>query len=84
MVLHNGRPNLAPADLARVLTPTLLLVGGDEEPEISQNRPLLDQLGAADKHFVLVPIACQGPITLVVWRRWPDWRRSGSPRTPSR
>ncbi len=38
VVSRGGRPDLAGADLARVTAPTLLLVGGRDEPVIAMNR----------------------------------------------
>ena len=61
VVLQNGRPNLPAAALVRVLTPTLILVGGDEEPDINLNEPIVEQLGTTDKQFVVVPVAALGP-----------------------
>jgi putative phosphoribosyl transferase len=52
---RGGRPDLAGADLPRVIAPTLLVVGGDDEVVIPLNRDALAQLAAEEKHLVLVP-----------------------------
>ncbi|WP_204292110.1 dienelactone hydrolase family protein [Micromonospora gifhornensis] len=46
VVSRGGRPDLAGAALGQVRAPTLLLVGGLDEPVISLNRHALDQLTA--------------------------------------
>jgi len=90
VVLHNGRPNLIRAELTRVTTPTLILVGGDEEPDDGLDRPLFEQLGATEKQFVVVPVSAQGtnqPGGLgevshlaAEWLLAPEHRATGSPR----
>lgn len=44
VVSRGGRPDLAMTDLARVLAPTLLIVGGDDEAVIELNRKAYDRL----------------------------------------
>lgn len=44
VVSRGGRPDLAGAALARVRAPTLLIVGGNDEPVIELNREALAQL----------------------------------------
>src|SRR5204862_7742575 len=61
VVLHNSRPDLTNVRLAEVAAATLILVGGDEEPEMGQNPFLLGQLRVADKQLTLVPVSAQGP-----------------------
>jgi dienelactone hydrolase len=45
VVSRGGRPDLAAPVLDRVRAPTLLIVGGDDEPVLSLNRAALAQLG---------------------------------------
>jgi alpha-beta hydrolase superfamily lysophospholipase len=54
VVSRGGRPDLAGPALARVLTPTLLIVGGDDEPVLSLNRAALAQMGPGHR-LVVVP-----------------------------
>ena len=44
IVSRGGRPDLAIPRLSGVLAPTLLIVGGEDEPVISMNREALDYL----------------------------------------
>jgi putative phosphoribosyl transferase len=44
VVSRGGRPDLAKAYLSRVQTPTLLIVGGEDEPVISLNQLAFDEL----------------------------------------
>lgn len=55
VVSRGGRPDLAGDALSAVKAPTLLLVGGDDEPVIGLNRKALDRLGAPEKKLVIVP-----------------------------
>ncbi|HET9424714.1 MAG TPA: dienelactone hydrolase family protein [Gemmatimonadaceae bacterium] len=55
VVSRGGRPDLAGAALARVEAPTLLIVGGDDEPVIGMNRSALAQLAARTKRLEIVP-----------------------------
>jgi putative phosphoribosyl transferase len=54
IVSRGGRPDLAEAHLARVTTPTLLLVGGDDAPVIEMNRTALARLTGV-KDLVIIP-----------------------------
>ncbi len=54
VVSRGGRPDLAEAYLSSVTAPTLLIVGGDDEPVIEMNRTAYQFL-ACPKHFVIVP-----------------------------
>jgi putative phosphoribosyl transferase len=54
VVSRGGRPDLAGAALARVRTPTLLIVGGLDTAVIELNRQALAQL-AGEKKLVIVP-----------------------------
>jgi putative phosphoribosyl transferase len=49
VVSRGGRPDLAGEALARVRTPTLLIVGGDDAPVIQMNREALGRLRAPAK-----------------------------------
>ncbi len=55
VVSRGGRPDLAGDALPAVRTPTLLIVGGDDEPVIALNEEALDRLGAAVQRLVIVP-----------------------------
>jgi len=55
VVSRGGRPDLAGEALPRVLAPTLLIVGGRDEPVIGLNRMALERLGASEKQLVIVP-----------------------------
>jgi putative phosphoribosyl transferase len=54
IVSRGGRPDLAGAALTRVRTPTLLIVGGNDEQVIELNRAALVQL-RCEKQLVIVP-----------------------------
>ncbi len=54
VVSRGGRPDLAGDALAKVLAPTLLIVGGDDVPVIGLNRQALALL-PAEKELVIVP-----------------------------
>jgi dienelactone hydrolase len=54
IVSRGGRPDLAGPALAHVRAPTLLIVGGHDEPVIDLNRAALRQLGC-EKHLEIVP-----------------------------
>jgi pimeloyl-ACP methyl ester carboxylesterase len=45
VVSRGGRPDLAGSDLERVRAPTLLIVGGDDEPVLSWNRQAGRRIG---------------------------------------
>lgn len=55
MVSRGGRPDLAGGALPRVAAPTLLIVGGNDEPVIGMNREAMKELGSAVKKIVIVP-----------------------------
>jgi pimeloyl-ACP methyl ester carboxylesterase len=55
IVSRGGRPDLAGRALAYVRTPTLLIVGGDDEPVILLNREAMAELRSATKKMVIVP-----------------------------
>ncbi len=55
VVSRGGRPDLAEDALLSVQAPTLLIVGGDDEPVISMNRAALAKLKCPDKKLVIVP-----------------------------
>jgi putative phosphoribosyl transferase len=54
VVSRGGRPDLAGPALAQVAAPTLLIVGGNDEPVIGLNRMALDQL-TGPKRLVIIP-----------------------------
>ncbi|MGH7445879.1 MAG: dienelactone hydrolase family protein, partial [Longimicrobiales bacterium] len=49
VVSRGGRPDLAGPALARVVAPTLLIVGGDDTPVIEMNRDAMEQMSAEVK-----------------------------------
>jgi putative phosphoribosyl transferase len=55
VVSRGGRPDLAKDALDAVRAPTLLIVGGDDEPVISMNREALAKLNCPDKKLVIIP-----------------------------
>jgi putative phosphoribosyl transferase len=55
VVSRGGRPDLAGDALPAARAPTLLIVGGDDEPVIGMNEEALAQLGAPVKKLVIVP-----------------------------
>jgi dienelactone hydrolase len=54
VVSRGGRPDLADAALPQVQAPTLLIVGGNDEPVIGLNRQALAQL-RCEKDLIIVP-----------------------------
>jgi putative phosphoribosyl transferase len=56
VVSRGGRPDLAGEALSHVATPTLLIVGGEDEPVIGMNREALAQL-RSEKEIEVVPDA---------------------------
>ncbi len=54
VVSRGGRPDLALDSLAKVKAPTLLIVGGDDEPVIRMNREAIAKMKAECK-LVIVP-----------------------------
>jgi pimeloyl-ACP methyl ester carboxylesterase len=54
VVSRGGRPDLARASLPLVAAPTLLIVGGDDQPVIEMNRAALSEL-RAEKELRIVP-----------------------------
>lgn len=55
IVSRGGRPDLAGGALAEVRAPTLLIVGGNDEPVIEMNRQALVKLGSEDKNLLIIP-----------------------------
>jgi dienelactone hydrolase len=55
VVSRGGRPDLAGNALPAVQAPTLLIVGGNDEPVIALNETALDRLGARIKRLMVVP-----------------------------
>jgi len=55
VVSRGGRPDLAEDALHSVPAPTLLIVGGNDEPVIGMNRSALAQLRCSEKKLVIVP-----------------------------
>jgi len=55
VVSRGGRPDLAKDALDAVRAPTLLIVGGDDEPVINMNREALAKLNCPDKKLVIIP-----------------------------
>jgi len=57
IVSRGGRPDLAGDALPQVSTPTLLIVGGDDEPVIGMNEWAFKRLSSPVKELVIVPRA---------------------------
>jgi pimeloyl-ACP methyl ester carboxylesterase len=56
VVSRGGRPDLAGPALRKVQAPTLLIVGGNDEPVIDLNEEALDQMEqGSEKKLVIVP-----------------------------
>jgi putative phosphoribosyl transferase len=55
IVSRGGRPDLARESLSAVHAPTLLIVGGNDDPVIDLNEVALDKVRAPIKDFVIVP-----------------------------
>jgi pimeloyl-ACP methyl ester carboxylesterase len=55
VVSRGGRPDLAGESLAGVRAPTLLIVGGNDEPVIGMNREALERIGCRESKLVIVP-----------------------------
>ncbi len=55
IVSRGGRPDLAGRALTKVCAPTLLIVGGDDEPVIAMNRDALQKLQSCEKKMIIVP-----------------------------
>ena len=55
VVSRGGRPDLAEDALDAVRAPTLLIVGGDDEPVIGMNREAMARLRHAVKELVIIP-----------------------------
>ena len=55
VVSRGGRPDLAEDALDAVRAPTLLIVGGDDEPVIGMNRRALARLPHVEKRLVVIP-----------------------------
>jgi putative phosphoribosyl transferase len=55
IVSRGGRPDLAGPALARVTSPTLLLVGALDTAVVGMNRTAFDRVAARDKELVIVP-----------------------------
>lgn len=55
VVSRSGRPDLAGDALGSVIAPTLLLVGGDDDPVIGLNEDALRQLRCSNKKMIIIP-----------------------------
>jgi putative phosphoribosyl transferase len=55
VVSRGGRPDLASGALGSVKVPTLLIVGGSDQPVLQLNRRALTELGCADKRLTIIP-----------------------------
>jgi putative phosphoribosyl transferase len=54
VVSRGGRPDLADAYLSSVTAPTLLIVGGNDDPVVEMNRLAYERL-TCEKHMIIVP-----------------------------
>lgn len=55
VVSRGGRPDLAAKALGAVHAPTLLIVGGNDEPVVGMNRRALEALACNDKKLLIIP-----------------------------
>jgi len=55
VVSRGGRPDLAEDFLGSVQAPTVLIVGGEDEPVIGMNQSAFEKLRGAEKKLVIVP-----------------------------
>jgi dienelactone hydrolase len=55
VVSRGGRPDLAGPSLAKVTTPTLLIVGGLDTPVIEMNRDAMKQMRSSEVKLEIVP-----------------------------
>jgi putative phosphoribosyl transferase len=55
VVSRGGRPDLAGEALGSVQAPTLLIVGGNDEPVITLNQQALAELRCREKRLVIIP-----------------------------
>jgi putative phosphoribosyl transferase len=55
IVSRGGRPDLADEALGSVRAPTLLVVGGNDQPVIAMNREALAKLNCPDKKLIIIP-----------------------------
>jgi putative phosphoribosyl transferase len=55
VVSRGGRPDLAGEALGSVQAPTLLIVGGNDEPVITLNQQALAELDCREKKLVIIP-----------------------------
>jgi putative phosphoribosyl transferase len=55
VVSRGGRPDLAGTALANVTAPTLLIVGGHDEPVIDMNRDAMSRMTSAHVEVTIVP-----------------------------
>lgn len=55
VVSRGGRPDLAGSALGSVRAPTLLIVGGNDEPVIEMNQDALAKLSCREKKLVIIP-----------------------------
>jgi putative phosphoribosyl transferase len=56
VVSRGGRPDLAEEALSGVLAPTLLIVGGEDEPVIGMNREATEQIRAEKRLEVVLAL----------------------------
>ena len=85
VVSRGGRPDLAGPALARVESPTLLLVGGRDEGVLDLNRRAFEGLGCATKELAIVPGAThlfeEAGVLEEVARRAAHWFEEHMPRS---
>lgn len=55
VVSRGGRPDLAGDALRSVVAPTLLIVGGNDQPVIAMNQTALGKLKCRDKKLIIIP-----------------------------
>jgi len=87
VISRGGRPDLAGETLGQVTVPTLLIMGGEDEPVLSWNREAMAQLAGPARldvvpgatHLFEEPGALEEVVRLVI--DWCDERLAAAPRT---
>lgn len=83
VISRGGRPDLADEALANVQAPTLLIVGGNDEPVIEMNREAMHRMRApVELVIVLARRICSR--SMARWKKWPGSPPDGAGVTSTR